>query len=193
MTPDHTGAFSAAFAEKKTWKIDPDLWRALMAVLPDKQRRIVDIGAGIGHYVEALSLQGHLCAGIDGIEGIDQLSGGKVQHYDLTQPVTWSPKADWALFIEVGEHIPAQFEQIAVDNVAGAATEGLIVSWAYPGQRGRDHINCREQAWVVRQFAERGWPLDKQKTELAKATAGGGWKKKLVVFTRENSAQNSGH
>lgn len=182
---EHNGAFSTTFAQKKKWKVDPDLWRALLAVLPDQQTRIVDIGAGAGHYVEALSLQGHLCAGIDGTPDIQRISGGRVQQWDLTQPVGWNPPAQWAMFIEVGEHIPAQYEHIALDNVARAATDGLIVSWAYPGQRGRDHINCREEAWVVRQLGERGWQLDAEKTALAKQTAGGGWKRKLCVFRPE--------
>lgn len=188
----HTGPFSTAFAAKKNWKIDPDLWRALMTVLPDRQTRIVDIGAGLGHYVEALSLQGHLVAGIDGIDNVATLSNGRVHQWDLSKPVTWNPPAQWALFIEVGEHIPAQYEHIVLDNVARAATDGLIVSWAYPGQRGRDHINCREEAWVIRQLAERGWAIDADKTRQAKDAAGGGWRKKLCVFTRADSDAKSG-
>ena len=181
---EQTGPFSAAFAAKKKWKIDADLWQALMAVLPDQQTRIVDIGAGLGHYVAALSEQGHLVAGIDGIPDVERLSEGRVRRWDLTKPVTWNPPAQWALFIEVGEHIPAQYERIVLDNVARAASQGLIVSWAYPGQRGRDHINCREESWVIRELAARDWPLDAAKTAQAKEAAGGGWRKKLCVFTR---------
>jgi hypothetical protein len=177
-----TGEFSNAFAARKTWKVDPDLWRALMAVLPDTPVRIVDIGAGVGHYVEALSLQGHKVAGVDGIPGIDQLSGGKVIEFNLTKAVGWNPPADWALCIEVGEHIPEQFESVFLDNLAAAATEGLIVSWAYPGQRGRDHINCRLEGWVIDQLGQRGWDLNGDATQTAKLAAGGGWARKLCVF-----------
>ena len=181
---EKTGAFSAAFAQKKEWKLDPDLWRALLAVLPDTRQRIVDLGAGAGTYVTALAEQGHFCAGVDGIENIEQISGGAVRHYDLTKRLTWNPRAEWALCIEVGEHIPAQFESTFLENLADASTDGLIVSWAYPGQRGRDHINCREESWVRREMGLRGWSVDEARTALAKETAGGGWKKKLCVFAR---------
>lgn len=186
MPSDTTGAFDAQFAQRKRWKLDADLWRAILAVLPDTPQRIVDMGAGIGTYVEALADQGHFAAGVDGIEGIAQLSGGRVLEFDLTEPITWNPPADWCLSVEVGEHIPEHLQHHYLDNVARAATRGLILSWAYPGQRGRGHINCRPESWVREQIELRGWTLDQQATELAKQTAGGGWARKLCIFRRDN-------
>jgi hypothetical protein len=187
MTAEHNGAFSHTFTARKRWAVDPDLWRALLAVLPDETTRIVDLGAGIGRYVQALAEQGHFAAGVDGTPGITSLSGGRVLEYDLTKLIRWNPPAQWALCIEVGEHIPPAHEDIFLDNLATAATAGLIVSWAPPGQRGRDHVNCQTPTWVRQRLATRGWELDAERTALAQQTAGGGWAKKLQVFRREST------
>jgi len=43
--------------------------------------------------------------------------------------------------LEVLEHIPAAHEHTALDNVARVAREGVVLSWATPGQEGFHHVN----------------------------------------------------
>ena len=38
--------------------------------------------------------------------------------------------------LEVGEHIPADYEAIFLDNLARHAKEGVLLSWARPNQGG---------------------------------------------------------
>lgn len=184
MTHEPNGAFDARHAQRKQWKVDPGLMRALSELLPPQEPRlrVVDIGAGAGHYVHALREMGHHAAGVDGTAGVETLSGGLVLQYDLTRRIHWRPPADWAMCIEVGEHIPAELSPQFLDNLARAATQGLIVSWATPGQRGRGHVHCQPPEWVVAQLERRGWRESRAATKLARDMAQGGWRRKLLVF-----------
>lgn len=179
------GEFSTAFAEKKNWKVDQLLLQALRAVIP-VGATVVDLGAGMGHYVAALRDLGYVATGFDGIEGIEKSSGGLVLRADLTlhQNLVLNYGFSWAISIEVGEHIPAEHSITFLDNLAAAATDGLIVSWAVPGQRGHNHVNCQPVEWVCGQLGARGWIINYPQTLVARQLAGKGWRDKLTVFQR---------
>ncbi|CAG5124210.1 unnamed protein product, partial [Candidula unifasciata] len=55
-----------------------------------------------------------------------------VKFLDLTAPQYGLPAYDWVVSVEVGEHIPAKFEDIYLDNLARHAKEGIVLSWAVP-------------------------------------------------------------
>jgi hypothetical protein len=44
--------------------------------------------------------------------------------------------------LEVAEHIPEKYEAVYLDNIFRHAKEGIILSWAVPGQIGLSHIAC---------------------------------------------------
>ena len=180
------GAFDPNFADKKTWKLDPGLWAAIQATLPDPPLNVLDLGCGLGRYVRALRERGYNARGVDGIPGVAQKTAGVVLEVDLAAPAFFQTSADWALSFEVGEHIPDERAGFYLDNVAAAAARGIITSWAYPGQRGRNHINCQPADWVAEQFARRGWLVDMAKTDAARDIAGRGWNKKLLVLKPAN-------
>lgn len=177
------GAFDSRFAERKRWRVDDGLWAALRATLPAGVR-VVDCGASVGKYVAALRMAGFFAVGVDGTPGVAELSGGLVRYADLSRPIYWEDPADWAMTIEVGEHIPPEYAATFLDNVAAAARDGLIVSWAVPGQRGRNHVNCQTPEWVAARLAYRGWRVDVNRTARARELAGRGWDRKLLVLTR---------
>jgi len=182
------GEFSREFAKKKTWKLDSNLCKGLLAVLP-KGCSVIDIGAGIGRYVEWLNTEGHRAWGVDNIEDIGKLSSGRVWKYDLSSdPVFFNLKNEqWGICIEVGEHIPPELEAAFIENVSKCARNGLIVSWAVLGQRGKNHINCHSTEYVANRFGRWGWHLDEGATALARVMSGKGWDKKLLVFKREST------
>lgn len=177
------GAFEPEFAGRKRWRVDAGLWPALLATLPPRVR-VVDLGASVGRYVAALRAAGFFAVGLDGTPNVAELSGGLVSYADLSRPVRFEDPADWAMSIEVGEHIPAAYAATYLDNVAAAARAGLIVSWAVPGQRGRNHVHCQPPEWVAAQLAYRGWTVDVPATDRARELAGRGWNRKLLVLTR---------
>ena len=51
--------------------------------------------------------------------------------------------------VQVWEHLPARHENALVDALCAAATRGIVVSVATPGQGGLGHVNEREHAYVV--------------------------------------------
>jgi len=152
------------------------LVKAILAVVP-KYESIVDLGAGCGHFVKRLRAEGyHRCEGVDGTPEIKTLSQGLVWERDLT---TWPNDdllfhkiTDWALFSDVGEHVPREHEQTLIDNVCKIPKKGLIVSWGFPHERGYHHVNCRTQVYVACEFAKRGWWPDDELTTLARDASG---------------------
>lgn len=180
------GAFSREFAQRKDWKLQPGLLEAILATVPPGAT-ILEAGAGIGRYVAELRSRGHVCWGVDGIEGIEELSDGLVRQADLTTALSWAngdSRPQWCLSFEVGEHIPAELADRYLDNVAYAASDGLMVSWAVVGQPGRNHIHCQLPEWVSCELGKRRWTVDTPATLRARQIAGKGWDKKLLVFKR---------
>ena len=199
--PELSGSFTTAFARRKRWKLDARLLEAIKAVLP-RGCSVIDLGAGVGRTVQALRDAGWPHTdGVDGIPGISALSMGLVAELDLTGRYVWyrayadAPDAkqeeigwrpDAAICIEVGEHIPEDKQEWFLNNLADSARSYLIVSYALPGQRGRDHVQCRSPEWVANQLGIRGWSLSEDITILARSIAGKGWDKKLLVFGRND-------
>ena len=140
---------------------------AIAALIP-KGSTVIDIGAGIGIGVELLRQRGFVAEGIDGIPGIEEHTKGLVHWYDLTSRYAQiSCVADWGLFLEVGEHIPMEYEDLVFDNVAAIPKSGLIVSWAEQHQGGvgiKKHVNCLSQVYVASEFAKRSWFVDESAT-----------------------------
>jgi hypothetical protein len=64
--------------------------------------------------------------------------------------------APWELSLEVGEHIPREFEATFLDNVCRHCLVGTVISWADPGPLGIGHVNCHSNDYLERQFADRG-------------------------------------
>jgi 2-polyprenyl-3-methyl-5-hydroxy-6-metoxy-1,4-benzoquinol methylase len=60
---------------------------------------------------------------------------------DLSIPQYGILQYDWIISLEVAEHIPEIYEAVYLDNIFRHAKEGIILSWAVPGQGGLSHIN----------------------------------------------------
>ena len=59
--------------------------------------------------------------------------------------------------LEVGEHIPKASEQDLLDNVAGTASRGVVLSWAIIGQGGHGHVNCQNNEHIIHELSVRGF------------------------------------
>ena len=177
-----SGAFDELTMRRRVGKPpDPGLVRVFLDLWPEPTS-IVDLGAGEGRHVRVLRELGHNAFGIDGSPGIEQLTEGLVQTLDLSvKGAIREPMADWAICIEVGEHVPRECEEAFIANVAASARCGLLCSWATPGQRGRGHINCRTPEWVASRFGAL-LLFDEDQTLRSRALAGRGWDRKLLLF-----------
>ena len=179
------GAFDERHMRRKMqrWVVDDKLVAAFIATIPSGST-LWDLGAGGGRYVKALEACGYLAMGIDGSD----IENAYVFHRDLTSTGMFhgdlEPR-EWAISIEVGEHIQPPLCAAFLANLVAAATVGLIVSWAVPGQRGRGHVHCRLPEWVVWTICSFSpWCLDHDWTVEARRIAGKGWDRKLLVFRK---------
>jgi hypothetical protein len=67
----------------------------------------------------------------DGTPLINYITGGFVQHMDLSVPQTFNKTYDWVVSLHVGELIPRPLDLVYVENIVKAAKEGLVTSWGY--------------------------------------------------------------
>lgn len=148
---------------------------------------VLDLGCGPGRYVEAL-----VDAGIDahGIDGNDEAFAAscrqRLRAADLTEPLDETAR-EAVLSLEVGEHIPPELAAAYLDNLTGAATNLIVLSWAVPGQGGFGHVNERPNAWVKEQMQSRGWVYNGEASRRLRAASTLSWfKNTIMVFNNEN-------
>jgi len=178
------GGFPESKLRRRGYKVDDGLMSVLKSTVP-MGKSFVDIGAGNGRYVRAMIKEGYRSKGYDGAENVFEVSGGLVSFLDLTSPQACRKEeiSDWGLFNEVGEHVPEKFETVLIENVCSLCREGIIVSWARPGQRGHGHVNCRTPQYVAFQFARCGWLVDVELTNAANARVGRSYRGKILILS----------
>lgn len=122
-----------------------------------KGAHVADLGAGLGQYEKYFSEFGHAgeltdpatrplsiraCDGAENIEDFafkDKAGVPFVTYCDLTTPGLdlGGPPTDWAMSIEVGEHIAAGAHEAAyLANLVAHGRVGIVCSWATPTQMG---------------------------------------------------------
>ena len=90
--------------------------------------------------------------------------------------------------LEVAEHIPADFEEIFLDNVIRHARSGIILSWAVPGQGGYHHVNLRSNDYVIAKMDSLCFAHDLTNSTRLRQLATFGWFKNNVnVFHRKQT------
>jgi 2-polyprenyl-3-methyl-5-hydroxy-6-metoxy-1,4-benzoquinol methylase len=147
---------------------------------------VADFGAGWGFYVQELNKAAPNSArGFDGTPNVFFLTGGVVEERNLVGDLNDLPLFDWVLSLEVGEHIPAQFEAKFLDSLAHHAKKGIVLSWAIQNQPGRDHVNCHSNNYIVRQMQRRGFNLHLDLSSWLRKTSTLLWfKDTIMVFER---------
>jgi SAM-dependent methyltransferase len=160
-----------------------------------QSKAVVDLGCGPGSYVSALRQAGVDCDGYDGNPNTESLSEGLCKIQDLSVPFELERMYDWVLSLEVGEHIPQQFEAVLLDNILRHAREGVVLSWGLPGQKGWGHVNLRENRYIKNYFRSRGFTNDVAVEQSLRDKSSLVWfKGTLMVFRRNgpNSATTAG-
>lgn len=143
---------------------------------------VIDFGCGSGANVDTI---GPNARGYDGNPHTPLLAGDRCEVLDLAVPVHVEP-ADWVLSLEVGEHIPAEFEDAFIGNLHTHNRLGVVISWAVPGQGGCGHVNCRDNAHVRGIFHELGYTSDYGAQKQLRDAASMTWfKNTLLVFRRD--------
>ena len=123
--------------------------------------RIIDLGCGRCDYTNRLLDLGHDVIGVDGNPATKQYcrNPDKIFVHDLTQPLELNP-FDVVICLEVGEHIPVQYERNLIDNINRLLKPGghLILSWSIDfGDSGYGHVNCRPNLYIRDLFGSLGY------------------------------------
>ena len=155
---------------------------ALLGVFRKKQT-VVDIGCGPGEYVRFLRGHGINCCGFDGNPLTPEFDP-QLKIVDFSEKVQIGVY-DWALCLEVGEHIPQQYESNFISNLHSCNRQGIVLSWAVPGQDGRGHVNTRPNEYVVSVFTGLGYHHDQAAEKRLRAIVGLPYfRDTLMVFRR---------
>lgn len=163
--------FSEALAEWLKWYLPKD-------------QSVIDFGCGEGKYVSAL-IETHDIWGLEG-DSSTVLHTCRASVQDLTNSF-YLPTVN-GICLEVGEHIPAEYEQQFIDNLTNNVQNILVLSWALPGQVGYYHVNCKDNKWVQNQLYKRGFILQLDDTLSARAAVEERFdyfKHTIMVFKKE--------
>lgn len=134
-----------------------------------KDKRIYDFGCGMGEYLKQLDRDGFTnLVGFEGDVPVKKVFDGIFQQ-DLTQPISeaFADKGD-VIMLEVGEHVPQEFESALIDNVSRLCRGYLVLSWAIPGQDGYGHVNCKSNEDVIEMLRLKGFVYLPTLTEEAR-------------------------
>ncbi len=110
---------------------------------------LYDLGGNVGLYSKRFREHGLDVSCFDGSEGVEEVTGGQVRYLDLAEPFDDIGPAEWVMSLEVGEHLPKEFQDQFMRNLVLHSTSGIILSWAKPGQGGRGHFNELSKCQVV--------------------------------------------
>ncbi len=151
----------------------------------EKAKTIVDFGCGKGDYVKHLLGADFICEGYDGNPLTEKMSDGVAKILDLSIRFDLKKQYDWVMSLEVGEHIPREFEKTLIDNIMRHAKNGIVLSWAVVGQGGKGHVNTRNNPYIKKIFAKHGWVNDVEAERSLRANSKLRWfKNTIMVFRR---------
>lgn len=166
-------------AETNTHASDPVLKEALVKVFSDV-KTIIDIGCGNGEYTKHFIQHGFECSGYDGCPITPEITNGVCKVQDFSVPVNLGT-FDLVLSLEVGEHVPQQYEQIFIDNLVSHSTKYICISWGVEGQPGIGHVNCRNNDYIIEEMSKRDYEFDLKKSAILRKYSTFPWFENTVM------------
>lgn len=119
---------------------------------------LADFGCGHGEYVNFFIENGVSAIGFDGNPFVQETSKGTCFPLDLSVPSDLDKKFDWVISLEVGEHLPPQYEKIFIENLLRHAKDKLILSWS--NSPGWCHFNLHDNEYIKNILSDLGWDND---------------------------------
>jgi 2-polyprenyl-3-methyl-5-hydroxy-6-metoxy-1,4-benzoquinol methylase len=148
---------------------------------------IVDFGCGLGRYVEKIRQRGLIAKGYDGNPDTPILSGGICEILDLSEPFQLPEIFDWVMSLEVGEHLPQQYEKTFIENLMRHARNGIILSWAIKNQGGTGHFNEQNNDYIKSVFENYGYKNDLEAENKLRNCSKNWFQHSLMVFRKPTS------
>lgn len=121
-----------------------------------KSEKLYDFGCGMGTYLNDLYNNGY--DNIVGVEAIPPKNDYpfRIVSQNLTEDFLLGAKGN-VISLEVGEHIPKEYQDIYLDNITNHCSRYLIISWALRGQGGYGHFNELNNDEVIPEIGKRGF------------------------------------
>jgi len=165
---------------------DSSLCQGLITVLQHaKSNEIADFGCGMADYARKISEQGIICEAYDGNPNTAELTKNFAQVLDLSKDFNLKKTFDAVISLEVGEHIPKEFESTFINNLCKHTKNILILSWAVIGQGGDGHVNCQNNDYIIEQLLSRGFKIDIMMSNFLRQVSYLPWfKNTIMVFEK---------
>ena len=165
---------------------DVSLGVALTSFFKNEQATsIVDLGCGMGYYVKIFRENNLNANGFDGNPNTPELTNGVCNILDLSSPVNFDKPCDWVMSLEVGEHIPKEYEDIFINNLHKNNKFGIVLSWAVKGQYGHGHVNCQNNDYIKNKMCSLGYRNDIISEEYLRNKSSLGWFKNTIMVFRK--------
>jgi 2-polyprenyl-3-methyl-5-hydroxy-6-metoxy-1,4-benzoquinol methylase len=164
---------------------DPNLAECLVSFFKNEcATSIVDFGCGMGNYVRTFRDNGMNATGFDGNPNTPELTHNTCSVLDLSVRVQLKP-FDWVMSLEVGEHLPAEFEDIFIQNLHNNNKRGIVLSWAIKGQGGHGHFNEQDNSYIKSKICALGYLNDTESENNMRNMSSLPWfKNTIMVFRR---------
>ena len=149
---------------------------------------ILDLGCGPGLYSKNFIKNGFDCKCYDGNPYTEEDTNGRCQVLDLSKLVELNRKFDCVLSLEVGEHIPNQYEDIFIQNITNHCSNIIILSWAIPSQPGDGHVNCQSNDYIEVLLKNKNFLRNLELENSLRKSAKRRWfKNTLMVFEKNTN------
>lgn len=172
---------------------DASLGKALLDILPyTGANDIADFGCGPGWYTYLLRTHGYCVNGYDGNPNVKEMSsllfqdGFFCQHVDLTKKLEIDIPFDMIICLEVGEHIPAKYENTFLLNLVRNSNMYILLSWALPKQKGCGHVNCHSNKYIIDKMKAYGFYINTPITNYLREKASLKWFHKTIMFFQKS-------
>lgn len=141
-----------------SWRV-PHVCNAIDKVL--NPLSIIDVGCGIGDYVDGFLTRGVFAYGLEGSKNClpylvvpeDKIIITDFRNRDKTLNWYWY---DLVLCLEVLEHIEEEYANNVIYNFS-TMSDRILTSAAPPGQGGHYHVNCQPKKYWENKFGNYGY------------------------------------
>ena len=147
---------------------------------------LVDFGCGMGNYVKTFRQKNINAIGYDGNPNTPELTNNLCNVLDLSIPKIFDEPFDWVMSLEVGEHLPPQFEDIFINNLHNNNKYGIVLSWAINGQGGHGHVNEKNNDYIKSKICKLGYANDVKSENKLRRDSTLDWFKNTIMVFRKN-------
>ena len=151
---------------------------------------VADFGCGMGDYVKTFKSNNINASGFDGNPNTPELTNYLCNVLDLSVPHRFDTQFDWIMSLEVGEHLPQQFEDIFIHNLHNNNKYGIILSWAVKGQGGHGHYNEQNNDYIKSKICELGYINDVESENKLRNDSTLPWFKNTIMIFRKKYYYN---